>query len=58
MNHKYLSGETFEVIDNIIEVDEDIAKTISVLNKKGIIQNFVVQDMRKIQDYMKCTIKK
>ena len=24
MNHKYLSSETFEVIDNIIEVDEDI----------------------------------
>lgn len=40
MNHKYLSSETFEVIDNIIEVDEDIAETISVLNKKGYYTKF------------------
>ena len=30
MNHKYLSIKTFEVIDNIIEVDEDIAETIII----------------------------
>lgn len=41
MNHKYLNSETFEVIDNIIEVDEDIAETISVLNKKGYCTNFL-----------------
>ena len=35
MNHKYIDKETFEIVDNIFEVDEDIAETISVLNKKG-----------------------
>lgn len=35
MNHKYINSETFEIIDNVFEVDEDIAETISLLNKKG-----------------------
>ena len=35
MNHKYINKETFEIVDNIFEVDEDIAETISILNKKG-----------------------
>lgn len=35
MNHKYINSETFEICDNIFEVDEDIAETISILNKKG-----------------------
>jgi len=33
--HKYINKNTFEIIDDIFEVDEDIAETISVLNKKG-----------------------
>lgn len=40
MNHKYININTFEIIDNIIEVDEDIAKTISILNKKGYYTKF------------------
>jgi len=35
MNHKYIDKETFEIVDNVFEVDEDIAETISILNKKG-----------------------
>lgn len=35
MNHKYINKETFEIVDNVFEVDEDIAQTISILNKKG-----------------------
>ncbi len=35
MSHKYINSETFEVIDNVFEVDENIAETISILNKKG-----------------------
>lgn len=35
MDHKYIDKETFEIVDNIFEIDEDIAETISVLNKKG-----------------------
>ena len=35
MNHKYINSETFEIMNNIIEVDEAIAETISILNKKG-----------------------
>ena len=33
--HKYINKNTFEIVDNIFEVDEYIADTISVLNKKG-----------------------
>lgn len=40
MNHKYIDTNTFEIIDNIIEVDEDIAETISILNKKGYYTMF------------------
>ena len=40
MNHKYIDTNTFEIVDNIIEVDEDIAETISILNKKGYYTNF------------------
>ena len=35
MNHKYLNSETFEIMDNVFGVDESIAETISMLNKKG-----------------------
>lgn len=35
MNHKYINNKTFEIVDDVFEVDEDIAQTISVLNKKG-----------------------
>ena len=35
MNNKYIDKKTFEIIDNVFEVDEDIADTISILNKKG-----------------------
>lgn len=35
MNHKYIDKNTFEVIDNVFEVDEEIAEVISILNKKG-----------------------
>lgn len=35
MNHKYINKETFEIVDNVFEVDEDISQTISILNKKG-----------------------
>ena len=35
MNHKYIDNNTYEIIDNIFEVDEDIAEAISLLNKKG-----------------------
>lgn len=35
MNHKYIDKNTFEFVDNVFEVDEDIANTISILNKKG-----------------------
>ena len=37
MDHKYISTENFEIIENpnFFEVDEEIAETISILNKKG-----------------------
>ncbi len=37
MKHKYISNEKFEIIENptFFEVDEEIAETISILNKKG-----------------------
>ena len=35
MNHKYINAKTFEITDEVFEVDEDIATTISLLNKKG-----------------------
>lgn len=35
MNHKYIDKNTFEAIDNVFEVDEEIAEVISILNKKG-----------------------
>lgn len=35
MNHKYIDKNTFEIVDNVFEVDEEIAETISILNKKG-----------------------
>lgn len=33
--HKYLNGNTFEIVNDIFEVDDLIAETISILNKKG-----------------------
>lgn len=35
MNHKYIDKDTFEIVDNVFEVDEEIADIISMLNKKG-----------------------
>lgn len=37
---KYIDKNTFEVIDNIIELDERIADTIILLNKKGYETKF------------------
>ena len=33
--HKYLNGNTFEIVNDIFEVDDLIAETISILNTKG-----------------------
>ena len=33
--HKYLNSNTFEIVNDIFEVDKLIAETISILNKKG-----------------------
>lgn len=35
MNHKYINTKTFEIVDDVFEVDNDIAEIISLLNKKG-----------------------
>src|SRR5574344_734846 len=35
MNNKYIDKDTYEVVDNIFEVEEAIADTLSILNKKG-----------------------
>lgn len=35
MNNKYINNKTYEIVDNVFEVDELIADTISNLNKKG-----------------------
>lgn len=35
MNHKYIDIKTFDIIDDVFEVDEYIAEAISILNKKG-----------------------
>lgn len=40
MNHKYIDNKTFDIIDNVFEVDEDIAEAISILNKKGYYTKF------------------
>lgn len=40
MNHKYINKNTFEIVDNVFEVDDDIAETISILNKKGYYTSF------------------
>lgn len=32
---KFIDMNTFDVVDNVFEVDDDIAETISILNKKG-----------------------
>lgn len=37
MYHKYIDKNTFEIVDNVFEVDEQIADTISILNKKGYL---------------------
>ena len=31
---KFMDVNTFEIVDNVFEVDDDIAETISILNKK------------------------
>lgn len=33
--HKYLNSNTFEIINNVFEVDDLIGETISILNRKG-----------------------
>lgn len=33
--HKYLNSYTFEIVNDIFEVDDLIGETISILNKKG-----------------------
>lgn len=40
MNNKYIDKKTFEIVDNVFEVDEDIADTISILNKRGYYTKF------------------
>ena len=42
MNNKYISTDNYEIIENpnFFEVDEEIAETISILNKKGYITLF------------------
>lgn len=35
MNHKYIDTKTFNIVNNVFEVDKDIAESISLLNKKG-----------------------
>lgn len=35
MNHKYIDTKTFDIIDNVFEVDENIAESIALFNKKG-----------------------
>ncbi len=35
MNHKYIDTKTFDIVNNVFEVDEKIAESISLLNKKG-----------------------
>lgn len=42
MNHKYINKETFEIVDNVFEVDEDISQTISILNKKRILYEILL----------------
>ena len=32
---KFIDVNTFEIVDNVFEVDDDIAETISILNKKS-----------------------
>lgn len=32
---KFIDVNTFEIVDDVFEVDDDIAETISILNKKG-----------------------
>ena len=32
---KFIDINTFDVVDNVFEVDDDIAETIAILNKKG-----------------------
>lgn len=33
--HKYLNSNTFEIINNVFEVDDLMGETISILNRKG-----------------------
>ena len=40
MFNKYIDKTTFEIVDNVFEVDEDIALAISILNKKGYYTKF------------------
>ena len=35
MSNKYINKKTYELLDNVFSVDEEIAETISLLNKKG-----------------------
>lgn len=33
--HKYINNNTYEIINNVFEVDDLMGETISILNKKG-----------------------
>ena len=32
---KYIDKTTFDIVENVFDVDDDIANSISILNKKG-----------------------
>ena len=55
MNHKYINSKTFEIVDDVFEVDEDIAEAISILNKKGYHTKYCcsghVKDPRLYESY-------
>lgn len=45
MNNKYIDKKTFEIVDNVFKVDEDIADTISILNKKGYYTKYYMNGL-------------
>lgn len=55
MNHKYIDIKTFDIVNNVFEIDEDIAESISLLNKKGYYTRYScsghVKDSRMYEMY-------
>lgn len=47
MNHKYISKQTYEVLEDVFEVDPLIAETVITLNKKGYRTTFCCQGHEK-----------